>query len=213
MKNIIKTPLIFSITVVTVSLIRLTGIPGSSLSIPSIWALGAIIPTLTEKRALSSLGLTRSNSVLSLKYYLLSTLILFPLFGGGLLFCHRMGMLLPRSILPSEVFLRDWIFYQFAVVGIFEELFFRGYLQQQAEKISLNMGCREEATFWIPIVASAFFFGIAHAAVELNPARFVVLFPGLLFAWLRAKAGSLLAPVLSHGSANVFYMLLLNALS
>ncbi len=122
-------------------------------------------------------------------------------------------MLLPRSILPPKVFLRDWIFYQFAVVGIFEELFFRGYLQQQAEKISVDMGCGEKATFWLPIVASAFFFGIAHATVELNPARFVVLLPSLLFAWLRAKAGSLLAPVLSHGSANVFCMLLLNALS
>lgn len=213
MNCIIKALLIVIIATASASFIRLWEIPGGSVFIPAIWALGALLPTSREKETLSSLGLTLSNLALSLKHYLLSTMIIFPLFGGGLFLYNRMGMPIPRSIFPSGVSLIGWILYQFAVVGIFEELFFRGYLQKEAGKISRAMGFREKETFWIPIVASAFFFGMAHTAVELNPARFVVFFPGLLFAWLRARTGSLLAPILSHGSANVFYMLLLNALS
>lgn len=213
LRNIIEVLLIFSIAIVAVSFIRFLGISGSSALIPAIWAVGALLPALRENRALSSLGLTRSNFAFSLKQYLLSTMILFPLFGGGLFFYQKMGMPTPRAILPSGLYLTEWIVYQFAVVAVFEELFFRGYLQKKTEEISDAMGFRRKEYFWLAIIASAFFFGMAHIVVELNPARFVVFFPGLLFAWLRAKTESLLAPVLSHGSANVFYMIILNALS
>ncbi len=128
-------------------------------------------------------------------------------------FYYKMGMPIPRPVLPSGVNLIEWIIYQFAVVAAFEELFFRGYLQKKAEESFIAKGFRGEGAYYLPIITSAFLFGIAHIAVELDPARFVVFFPGLLFAWLRARTGSLLASVLSHGSANVFYMILLNALS
>lgn len=213
LRDIIRVLLIFSICVAAVSIIRFLGVSGSSALIPSIWGLGALVPTYREKKPLSFVGLTRSNLAFSLKQYLLSTLIIFPLFGGGLLLYHGIGMPIPRTNLPSGLYLTEWIFYQFAVVAIFEELFFRGYLQKKAEEIFRAMGFKEKGSFWLPVITSAFFFGIAHITVELNPARFVVFFPGLLFAWLRARTGSLIAPVLSHGSANVYYMILLNALS
>jgi hypothetical protein len=44
---------------------------------------------------------------------------------------------------------------------------------------------------------------ISLCYVEL--ARFVVFFPCLTFGWLRARTGFLVAPILSHGSANVFF--------
>jgi hypothetical protein len=107
----------------------------------------------------------------------------------------------------------QWILYQFVLVAIFEELFFRGYLQKQMERVSSAILSGEMGIFWLPVVASALLFGVAHVVVEVNPARFAAFFPGLLFAWLRAKTGSLLAPILSHGSANVFGMLLIRSIS
>jgi membrane protease YdiL (CAAX protease family) len=110
---------------------------------------------------------------------------------------------------PQGVSIAEWILYQFAMVAVFEELFFRGYLQKQFERISSTMQSGDMAIFWLPVITSACLFALAHVIVELNPLRMATFFPGLLFAWLRAKTGSLIAPVLSHGSANVFAMFFL----
>ena len=40
--------------------------------------------------------------------------------------------------------------------------------------------------------------------VDLNPARLGVFFPALAFGWLRARRGTIVAPVLAHGMSNVF---------
>ena len=97
--------------------------------------------------------------------------------------------------------------------GIFEELFFREYLYSQVKSIVSGVFSGEIWVYWAPILYSAFLFGFAHVVVDMNPVRFFVFIPGLLFAWLRAKTDSLIAPVLSHGSSNVFYMLLLRSVS
>ncbi|MDT8366604.1 MAG: CPBP family glutamic-type intramembrane protease [bacterium] len=76
---------------------------------------------------------------------------------------------------------------------------------------SLYSGVR--TAFWLPIVVTVLLFSLAHVAVDLDPARLAVFFPGLLFGWLRAKTGTLLAPILSHGSANLLSMLLINTVS
>jgi membrane protease YdiL (CAAX protease family) len=161
----------------------------------------------------SLLGLSRSHVALGLKYYILSTIVIFPLFGGGFFLYRQLGLPHPGPIVPFGTSLAEWILYQFIFVGAFEEFFFRGYLQGQAEKIASAVSPGRMWIFRLPIVSSAFFFSIAHVAVELEVARFVVFFPGLLFAWLRARTGSLVAPILSHGSANVFFMLLLKSVS
>jgi membrane protease YdiL (CAAX protease family) len=140
-------------------------------------------------------------------------MVIFPLFGGGFFLYRQLGLPHPGPIVPFGTSLTEWVLYQFAFVGVFEELFFRGYLHGQAEKIASAVFSERMWVFWLPIVSSAFLFGIAHVAVKLEPAGLVVFFPGLLFAWLRARTGSLVAPILSHGSANVFFMFLLKSFS
>lgn len=211
MKDITETLLVFSITTIAVSLIRCGEVTGRSILVPAMWALGALVPMLRGGPTSSLLGLSRSHVALGLKYYILSTIVIFPLFGGGFFLYRQLGLPHPGPIVPFGTSLTKWILYQFAFVGVFEELFFRGYLQGQAEKIASGVSPGRMWIFWLPIVSSAFLFGIAHVAVELEVARFVVFFPGLLFAWLRARTGSLLAPILSHDSANVFFMLLLKS--
>ena len=213
MKNITETLLVFSITTIAVSLIRCGEVTGRSILVPAMWALGALLPMLRGEPTSSLLGLSKSHLALGLKYYIMSTIVIFPLFGGGFFLYRQLGSPHPGTIVPFGTPLTKWILYQFAFVGVFEELFFRGYLYGQAEKIASAVSPGRRWIFWLPIVSSAFLFAIAHVVVELNVAGFVVFFPGLLFAWLRARTGSLVAPILSHGSANVFFMLLLESVS
>ncbi|MFX0200258.1 MAG: type II CAAX prenyl endopeptidase Rce1 family protein, partial [Candidatus Hodarchaeota archaeon] len=188
-------------------------VTGRSILIPAMWALGALVPMLRGGPPSSLLGLSRSHLALGLKYYLWSTIVVFPLFGGGFFLYRQLGLPHPGSSVPFGTSLTEWILYQFVFVGVFEELFFRGYLHCQAEKIASAVFSGRMWVLWLPIVSSAFLFGIAHVAVKFELAGFVVFFPGLLFAWLRARTGSLVAPILSHGSANVFFMLLLESVS
>ena len=213
MKGITENLLVFFLATFVVTLIQQSGLRGRSIIIPAIWALGAWLPI--GKAELRSRGSRSLKPLLStgLRYYLLSTCIMFPLFGGGFFLYCRLGLPYPKFDMPLGVSLIEWTCYQFFLVGIFEELFFREYLYSQAKIIAPVLLSRKIWIFWAPILYSAFLFGIAHVVVDLNPARFFVFIPGLLFAWLRARTGSLIAPVLSHGSSNVFYMLLLKAVS
>ncbi len=212
-RDIAETILVFCLTITAVFLIRYNEIRGSSVLIPVIWGLGAVLPRINNKSATSLLIPTRTQLTLSLKYYLLSTIAIFSLFAGGFLMYRRMGMPLPGSIVPSGVSLTEWIIYQFAFVGVFEELFFRGYIQTKFERVVRVSLSGEAVAFWLPIVGSAFLFAVAHVVVKRDPITLGVFFSGLLFGWLRAKTGSLIAPILSHGSANVFSMLLIRSFS
>jgi membrane protease YdiL (CAAX protease family) len=204
---------VFLLTTVAVAFIRQSGLRGGSILVPAIWALGAWLPAgISQSRPTRTRPL-KSLLPTALKYYILSSIIVFPLFGGGFFLYCRMGLPYPEMGLPPGVSLTKWIFYQFLFVGIFEELFFREYIYSSAKRIALPGRPETAWMHWVPIVYSALLFGIAHVIVDMNPAKFIVFFPGLLFAWLRARTGSLLAPVLSHGSSNVFYLLLLKSIS
>jgi membrane protease YdiL (CAAX protease family) len=212
-KNLIETLSVFCITVIAVAWLRYNEVPGSSVFIPLIWSFGALLPGVWGESVISLAGLTQRHLAGGLKYFFLSTLVLLPLSAGGLLLYKRMGMPMLDLTIPRDVTVEEWVIYQFTMVAVFEELFFRGYIQRQFERVAVGLVSREMMIFWFPVVASAFLFALAHMIVELNVAGFVVFFPGLLFAWLRAKTGSLLPPVLAHGSANVFALFLIRAFS
>jgi hypothetical protein len=212
-KDITEILLVFLIITTAVSLIQRGEVIGRSIFVPAVWALGALVPVLRGEPTSPLLGLSRSRLAPGLKYYILSTIVIFPLLAGGFFLYRQLGLPHPAPIVHYGKSLTEWILYQFFVVAVFEELFFRGYLQEQTEKIASAVFSGRMWIFWLPIVSSAFLFGVAHVAVELKVAGFLAFFPGLLFAWLRARTGFLLAPILSHGSANVFSMLLLKSVS
>ena len=54
----------------------------------------------------------------------------------------------------------------------------------------------------LPIQAALFALG--HYLTDFNPARLGVFFPALAFGWLRAKRGTIAAPVLFHAASNIF---------
>jgi membrane protease YdiL (CAAX protease family) len=186
-------------------------VPYRSALIPALWGTGAILPLKGADLDLLSLGLTRSQLKVSLGYFLLSSTVVFPLFLVGFTLFRRWGFTFPvTSIVNGESF-KYWIIYNFFPVALLEELFFRGYLQGLFERIARAKVSNHLARFWLPALGSAFLFAAAHVILYFDPLRFGIFFSGLLFGWLRAKTGTLLAPMLSHGTANVVAMFLIRS--
>jgi len=93
---------------------------------------------------------------------------------------------------------------QILVVGLPEEGFFRGYLQGRLEdawpRYTRILGARVAWRAWL---LQAALFALLHVAVDYNPARLAVFFPGLLFGWLRALRGGVGAAILVHAACNL----------
>lgn len=98
---------------------------------------------------------------------------------------------LRRRVRPAEDDLLEWIGYRIPVGTVLtEELLFRGVLDALSP------------------VASPIFFGLWH----IHPARAAgdtaagtvaaTTVAGVMFSWLRARSGSVLAPMLAHWSIN-----------
>lgn len=87
-----------------------------------------------------------------------------------------------------------------------EEFFFRGYLMGRLDDL---FGARGRfrllgAEVGPSLFAQAALFALGHFAVGLEPARLAVFFPALAFGWLKARRGSIVAPILFHAASNVF---------
>ena len=87
-----------------------------------------------------------------------------------------------------------------------EELFFRGYLMGRLDDL---FGARGRfrllgAEVGPSLFVQAALFAIGHFAVDLAPHKLLVFFPALVFGWLRARRGTIVAPILFHAASNVF---------
>ncbi len=90
------------------------------------------------------------------------------------------------------------------VVALPEEFFYRGYLTGRIDDIDKRrIKLLGAEVGWSLILVSAL-FGLGHFLVDFNPARLMVFFSALAFGWLRAKTGTLLAPILFHAASNIF---------
>jgi len=208
-----KALVVFTLATLVVAWLSWSEVPGRSGLIPLVWGFSTWLAMRRENEWPTHLGLTRARLTPGLAYYALSTVILLPLAVGGFELYLRTGVPVPVPVPAPEalagVTLGEWSLYQFAVVAPFEELFFRGYIQGRLDQACRSANRSAAFTLWVPIVGSAACFGVAHVAVDRSLAGAGVVIPGLLFAWLRAKSGSLVAPTLSHGTANVVTRLIL----
>jgi membrane protease YdiL (CAAX protease family) len=197
----------------SVFMIRRAGFSAGSVIIPALWGLGAVLPLRAGEGDLLTFGMTGRHVKRNLIYFLLSSLVVFPLFALGFRLYVKWGFYLPVTTPFEGVPIHQWLLYNFLAVALFEELFFRGFVQGRFENWAKVRFLNPRNVFWVPILVSASLFALAHVAVYLDTLRMAVFFPGLLFAWLRARTGSLLAPILSHGSANLVSMLLIGSVS
>lgn len=95
-------------------------------------------------------------------------------------------------------------------IALPEEFFYRGWMQTVfTRRFPAKLKIWGGDFGWVIILTSAL-FAIGHLAAIPSPFRLAVFFPSLLFCWIRAKRGSLIAPILFHGACNVL-MNMLNA--
>ncbi|MDX2019242.1 MAG: CPBP family intramembrane glutamic endopeptidase [Deltaproteobacteria bacterium] len=92
---------------------------------------------------------------------------------------------------------------QFLVVALPEELFFRGYLWTRIEARFASRWHWLGAKLGPAWLLSSFLFAAGHVAVDLDPRRFAVFFPALVFGWMRARSGSIVAGLSFHALCNL----------
>ena len=183
----------------------------AAILIPALWGLGALVPGWNGDFPPPVIGLARPLFKRAMKYFILSSAVVFPLYAIAFYISLHLGVFVPAGTAWPGMSLFQIIVYNLAVIAFFEELFFRGYLFGRFEEASRHIFNADRIIFWAPVTATAFLFGAVHVAVDLDPARMAVFFPGLLFGWLRAKTGSLVAPIASHATANVVVDLLIRS--
>ena len=109
-----------------------------------------------------------------------------------------------------------WLLTHMFFVALPEEFFYRGYLQSRLEQaLSARAGGRPPAGFlgvtWGNVLCSLA-FAVGHVLVPVGGvlliSRASVFFPSLVFGWLRRRTGSIVAPVVYHGSCNMMVLVL-----
>lgn len=92
---------------------------------------------------------------------------------------------------------------QLVVVALPEELFFRSYLDARLRERWPDGARLFGAPVGRALLVQSVLFAAGHVLVDLNPQRFAVFFPALLFGWMRARSGSIWAGAIYHALCNV----------
>lgn len=109
----------------------------------------------------------------------------------------------PVHAAPGLLWLLSWLFSQLLVVALPEEMFFRGYVLGRLRGCFAPQHKLLGVPFGIAHVLSAALFALIHLVILPSPARLLVFFPALLFAWLAERSRGVFAPAAHHALANV----------
>ena len=101
--------------------------------------------------------------------------------------------------LPSQPALR--VATQFLVIALPEELFYRGWMQGSWARRGVPRRILG-APIGPGFLATQALFAVGHL-VTLQPWRLATFLPGLLFGWVRARTGDVVAPVVVHALSNL----------
>lgn len=96
------------------------------------------------------------------------------------------------------------------IVGVPEEVFFRGYLQTRWNRVLGTPWQVAGARVGPALLLQGAVFAICHLATG-DWTRLRVFFFALLAGWLRERSGSILGPAVYHAVANLWFRLLLSA--
>lgn len=114
----------------------------------------------------------------------------------SVLFHRSFHFRLPADLLES-------ILVQVLVVGLSEELYFRGYLQGLWEQVLPARRRLFGVPFGGAILISSAVFALAHFVGEYRPDRLGPFFPALLFGWMRTRNRSVIGAILFHAYCNL----------
>jgi len=123
---------------------------------------------------------------------------------GGLASLHAPHWLVsePATPVPGAIS-AEWCAVQWLVVGLPEELFFRGFLLKKLEaRFPPKRRWLGGGIGWA-LVLSAAAFALIHLPKDGDPRALATFFPGLLFGWMRSATGSIFASTITHGASNI----------
>jgi membrane protease YdiL (CAAX protease family) len=113
----------------------------------------------------------------------------------------RDGPFVPVAQTPW--WLPELLLIQLVVIALPEEVFYRGYVQTRLAPLFRRRLRFLGADLGPEVVVASALFAASHLVAIPSPFRLAVFFPGLLFGWLRARTGSVLAPAILHALSNV----------
>jgi membrane protease YdiL (CAAX protease family) len=189
------------------------------IAVPSVLVAAALVPAWFSRREFPRIGLGLGQTSIVAGTLGCVCVCVFPAIFLGLWMLTRLNLPVPlQPVIPEQQGWLAWLFYQFFYVALAEEVFFRGYVQANTMRlvgiqggVGGTMGARTKTI--IPIFVSAGCFALAHVVVQGQITGVLTFLPGVILAWLFLRTGTLLAPILFHGLANVSYALMAVALA
>ncbi|MFC1761574.1 type II CAAX prenyl endopeptidase Rce1 family protein [Planctomycetota bacterium] len=125
--------------------------------------------------------------------------LLFAILGAHLLLRHRDSGI---PLTGDDRWLL-WILHQFLYIGVAEEFFFRGYIQNNIAFVLHKTSCSNRSKVIFTVVLSSLAFMIAHLLLAPNLLSALTFFPALVMGWLYSDTRCLLPSIIFHGWANI----------
>ncbi|MBA7670003.1 hypothetical protein ES703_78145 [subsurface metagenome] len=199
------------VTVAAILAIRLSAASSISRAAwfvsPAILIAAALIPTAIRRAEFPKIVLNIRQIGPTVLVVCQTCVVVFSALFAGLWLLKSFGLGLPlQPVQPKEQGWVSWLFYQFMYVAVAEEVFFRGYVQNNILRLT-NPGKDGQRRLWkwLSIMLSAACFAVAHIIIQGRVILALTFLPGLICGWLFIRTKSLLAPILFHGLANTCY--------
>ena len=206
-----ETALVTIVAILAIRLLATSSISRAAWFVsPAILVAAAITPTTIRRAEFPKIGLNIRQIGPTLLVVCRTCVVVFSALFAGLWLLKSFGLGLPlQPVQPKDQSWVSWLFYQFMYVAVVEEVFFRGYIQNNILKLT-NPGKDGQCCLWkwLSIVLSAACFAVAHIIIQGRIILALTFLPGLICGWLFIRTRSLLAPILFHGLANTCYLVM-----
>lgn len=173
--------------------------------LPWLLLAGGVLPMVIGRASLGAGLFNVKNSVRGLKQALVCGLILFPLMAGAVWLAGRWGWRVPLLSADRPEAWGPWLIWLWLGVVIPEEVFFRGYVLGRLLSAADRTPGRIYPLF--SVVISSALFAVGHAALLGEGRALLVFLPGMVLGWLFIRTRTLAGPVIFHGLANMFYVM------
>ncbi len=107
----------------------------------------------------------------------------------------------PAWRVPSE--LPKLVAYHLFFVAVPEELFYRGYVQSRLDEVWPARWQVFGALVGPGLLISSLIFALGHSVVLAQWWHPAIFFPSLVFGWLRARTGGVMAGAFFHAASNI----------
>ncbi len=191
------------LVIALVQLDRVVGLGGNlHLLVGIVFVLLPIIVLDRTDRAYDRYGFAWGKPYIDLLWALAGAALLFPPIA---FFAPTVwGMAKPQLHFALPPGYPSMIVVHLLATALPEEVFYRGYLLGRLDDIFTGRRRVLGAEVGLGLLIQATLFAVGHFLVDFNPGRLTVFFPAIAFGWLKAKRGTLGAPILFHAASNIF---------